>query len=84
MKYFIIVATVTSLLVGLAAAINDRYRICRGYVKNHDGGQSDDCGNGYLPMNVACQNTASQIQGEVTIVDTASTQSFPWCRNTDK
>ena len=84
MKYFIIVATVTSLLVGAAAAINDRYRICRGYVKNHDSTQSDDCGNGYLPMNVACQNTASQIQGEGNIVDTASTQSFPWCRNTDK
>ena len=34
------------------------------YEKSQAVSQVNDCGNGELPKNVWCQNTASQIQGE--------------------
>lgn len=36
----------------------------------------NDCGNGELPLNVWCQNTASQIQGDENVVSMASSQVF--------
>jgi hypothetical protein len=39
--------------------------------------QANDCGNGFLPENVGCQNTASQIQGDENVVVTAADQAFP-------
>ncbi len=39
--------------------------------------QINDCGNGELPLNVGCQNTASQIQGDKNTVALSSQQTFP-------
>jgi hypothetical protein len=38
--------------------------------------QVNDCGNGELPENVGCQNTASQIQGDDNTAALASPQEF--------
>ena len=37
--------------------------------------QVNDCGNGELPFNVSCQNTASQIQGDENSAALASEQA---------
>jgi hypothetical protein len=39
--------------------------------------QVNDCGNGELPLNVGCQNTDSQIQGDRNSVALSSQQTFP-------
>ena len=45
-----------------------------GYEKSQAVSQVNDCGNGELPLNVWCQNTASQIQGKGNYVAPASQQ----------
>jgi hypothetical protein len=44
--------------------------------KSQSVAQTNDCGNGELPLNVGCQNTASQIQGDENTAALASEQSF--------
>jgi hypothetical protein len=39
-------------------------------------GQINDCGNDLDPINVGCQNTASQIQGDENAASLASEQAF--------
>jgi hypothetical protein len=46
------------------------------YKKNEAIAQTNDCGNGELPLNIGCQNTASQIQGDRNTVALSSEQSF--------
>ena len=48
-----------------------------GYEKSHAVAQMNYCGNGEEPLNVWCQNTASQIQGDENVAALASQQSFP-------
>lgn len=38
--------------------------------------QVNDCGNGFYPYNIGCQNTASQIQGDDNSAVLASEQAF--------
>ena len=47
------------------------------YEKSQATSQANACGNGFLPENVGCQNTASQIQGDENVVVTAADQAFP-------
>lgn len=49
----------------------------KGYEKNQAVSQANACGNGELPLNVGCQNTASQIQGDENSVAQAADQFFP-------
>ena len=44
------------------------------YEKNQALSQANACGNGELPLNVLCSNSASQIQGDENAVSTASFQ----------
>ena len=46
------------------------------YSKNQAKSDINDCGNGELPLNVGCQNTDSQIQGDENVVSMASSQLF--------
>jgi len=39
--------------------------------------QANACGNGKLPLNVGCQNTASQIQGDENAISQVAEQFFP-------
>ncbi|MGC1132720.1 MAG: hypothetical protein WA941_07850 [Nitrososphaeraceae archaeon] len=43
--------------------------------KNQALSQANACGNGKLPLNVFCSNSASQIQGDENAVSTASYQA---------
>ena len=36
----------------------------KSYGKSQATSQVNECGNGFMPYNVGCQNTASQIQGD--------------------
>jgi len=74
----VIVAAMTVMLIGATAlATEDAFAGKKKYGKNQAISQANDCGNGFLPENVGCQNTASQIQGDENVVVTAADQAFP-------
>jgi hypothetical protein len=77
-KYMFIVAAMTVMFIGATAlATEDAFAGKKKYGKNQAISQANDCGNGFLPENVGCQNTASQIQGDENVVVTAADQAFP-------
>ena len=43
--------------------------------------QANACGNDFMPMNVGCQNTDSQIQGDENVVALTGNQAFPEADN---
>ncbi|MGH9979168.1 MAG: hypothetical protein ACRD8Z_25545, partial [Nitrososphaeraceae archaeon] len=47
-----------------------------GYEASQATSQDNYCGNGELPLNVGCQNTASQIQGDDNAVISETEQEF--------
>ncbi|MGH9988601.1 MAG: hypothetical protein ACRD8W_32110, partial [Nitrososphaeraceae archaeon] len=61
-----VVAAVAAMLIATSAvATEDAFAgKKKGYEKNQAISQANACGNGKLPLNVGCQNTASQIQGD--------------------
>ena len=80
-KYMFVVATMTAMLIGATAlattdsAFADKKK--KGYEKNQAISQANACGNGELPLNVGCQNAASQIQGDENAVAIDAAQVFP-------
>ena len=77
-KYMFIVAAMAVMLIGATAlATEDAFAGKKKYGKRQAISQANDCGNGFLPENVGCQNTASQIQGDENVVVTAADQAFP-------
>ncbi|MGH9978684.1 MAG: hypothetical protein ACRD8Z_23060 [Nitrososphaeraceae archaeon] len=61
-----IVAGITAILKG-ATALEADSAFASGHKKHYEESsslQENDCGNGKFPLNVGCQNTASQIQGD--------------------
>jgi hypothetical protein len=75
-KYIAIVAVIAATLVGtLVIAADSAY--ATKYHKNQALSQANACGNGELPLNVGCQNIASQIQGDENVVSLAADQTFP-------
>ena len=77
-KYMFIVAAMAVILIG-ATPLATEYAFAgkKKYGKSQEISQANDCGNGFLPENVGCQNTASQIQGDENVVVTAADQAFP-------
>jgi hypothetical protein len=66
------------MLIGATAlATEDAFAGKKKYGKSQAISQANDCGNGFLPENVGCQNTASQIQGDENVVVAAADQAFP-------
>lgn len=71
-KHLAVVAALAVMLIGATAlatddAFADKKRHDKkkgGYEKSQAVSQVNDCGNGELPLNVFCSNTASQIQGD--------------------
>lgn len=47
------------------------------YKKNQASSQANACGNDFVPTNIGCQNTDSQIQGDENSVALAAQQTFP-------
>ncbi|MGA7370195.1 MAG: hypothetical protein WBX01_13795 [Nitrososphaeraceae archaeon] len=74
---FAIVAAVAVMLVASAAlATEDAFAGGKKHKKyNQALSQANACGNGKLPLNVFCSNSASQIQGDENGVGTASNQA---------
>jgi hypothetical protein len=62
-KYVTAVAALAVMLVAATAAFATTGSAFA-YEKSQAVSQINDCGNGELPLNVWCQNTASQIQGD--------------------
>ena len=77
----VVVAAMAVMLIGATALATDdafadkkRHDDKKSYEKSQAVSQVNDCGNKELPMNVWCQNTASQIQGDENEVALESEQ----------
>jgi hypothetical protein len=84
-KYMVIVAALAVMMIGATAlATEDAFADKKrhddkkkgGYEKSQAVSQVNDCGNGKLPLNIGCQNTASQIQGDDNAAALYSAQEF--------
>ena len=73
---FIVAAMAVMLIGATALATEDAFAGKKKYEKSQAVAQTNDCGNGELPLNVGCQNTASQIQGDENVAALASEQAF--------
>jgi hypothetical protein len=73
-KYIAIVAVIAATLVGTTVITTDS---ALAYEKSQAVGQTNDCGNGELPLNIGCQNIGSQVQGDENAVSLAADQVFP-------
>ena len=75
-KYLVIVAAMAVILIGATAFATDSAFAGgkKKYEKKQALSQANACGNGKLPENVLCSNSASQIQGDENAVSTASFQ----------
>jgi hypothetical protein len=74
-KYPAVVAALAVMLVAAATALATTDSAFA-YEKSQAVSQVNDCGNGELPLNIGCQNTASQIQGDDNEAALASSQEF--------
>ncbi len=74
---FAIVAAVAVMLVASTAVVTeDAFAGKKKKNENNQAlSQANACGNGKLPLNVFCSNSASQIQGDENAVSTASYQA---------
>jgi hypothetical protein len=71
-KYLVVVAAMAAMLVAATALATDsafadknrKHDGKDGYKKSQAATQINDCGNDDTPVDVFCQNTASQIQGD--------------------
>ena len=75
-KYIVVVAAMAVMLIGATALATDDAFAGKKYGKSQASAQSNECGNGVMAMNVGCQNTASQIQGDNNVAALASAQEF--------
>ncbi|MFY9964679.1 MAG: hypothetical protein WAK50_02980 [Nitrososphaeraceae archaeon] len=75
-KYLIIVASMTAMLVGATALSTTESAFAgkKKYEKSQAISQANACGNGVLPLNVFCQNLVSQIQGDGNAVNVIGVQ----------
>ena len=75
-KYIAIVAVLAATLLATTAITADSALATKYKSNSQAVSQVNDCGNGELPLNVGCQNTASQIQGDENEGALASEQAF--------
>lgn len=78
-KYMVVVAVVmvVMLVASTALATEDAFAGKKKYEKSQAVSQVNDCGNGFIPTNIGCQNIASQIQGDENVVTLTADQIFP-------
>ena len=77
----VVIAAMAVMLIGTTAFATDSalaggHGHKKSYEKSQAVSQVNGCGNGSMPYNVGCQNTASQIQGDENGVSSASAQEF--------
>jgi len=65
-KYLVIVGAMTAMLIGATAFATQDFAFAgkKKYEKSQALSQANACGNGEMPIDVFCQNLASQIQGD--------------------
>ena len=81
----IAIAAIAGLLIATSAVGTDNAFASKNkYGKSQALAQANSCGNEYLPMNVGCQNSGSQIQGEENGAALAGIQQFPGQHHDDK
>jgi hypothetical protein len=71
-KYIVIIGASAVMMISALATTDSVFA----YEKSQAVSQVNDCGNGELPLNVGCQNTVSQIQGDGNEAALASEQAF--------
>jgi hypothetical protein len=76
---FTLVTVIALAAIMLVAATTEMAITGYAFAYNRNQAKSDvnDCGNGQVPTNIACQNTDSQIQGDENSVALTSQQTFP-------
>lgn len=76
MTFAIVAAVAVMLMASTAAVTEDAFAGKKKKNENNQAlSQANACGNGKLPLNVFCSNSASQIQGDENAVSTASYQA---------
>ncbi|MGA6990914.1 MAG: hypothetical protein WBX81_10890 [Nitrososphaeraceae archaeon] len=71
------VAAVTAMLIATSiVGTHDAFADKKKYGKSQALSQANSCGNEYLPMNVGCQNTGSQVQGNGNYKSLENQQAF--------
>jgi hypothetical protein len=73
----VLIATVASLVVALtlsASAFVEDNTAAKKYEKNQAAGSANSCGNEELPLNVLCNNMASEVQGDENAIGLSSAQ----------
>ena len=75
-RYLAAVAALAVILVAATALATEDAFAGKKKSYSQATSQVNDCGNGELPLNVGCQNTASQIQGDENTAALASEQAF--------
>jgi uncharacterized membrane protein len=74
-KYLVVAAALAVMLVAATAfATADNTFAGKYKSKSQAAAQANYCGNGELPLNVLCQNLASQIQGDGNAANIIGTQ----------
>jgi hypothetical protein len=77
-KYMFVVAAMAVMLIGATAFATDSVFADgkKKYGKSQAISQMNECGNGAMPKDVGCQNSASQTQGDENKVTPAADQIF--------
>ena len=77
-KYFVIVAAIAAVLVGATATViaDSAFAGEKREYSQASPSQANACGNYEMPINVGCQSTNSQIQGEENAIGITAQQTF--------
>lgn len=74
-KYvFIVTAAIAVMLVGATALATEDAYAGKKKENNQATSKATSCGNDELPLNVFCQNTESQVEGEDNVVAITGSQ----------
>ena len=71
-----IVAVMAVMLIGATALATEDTFAKKRYEKSQATSSANACGNGEFSINIGCQNTASQIQGDENSAALTSQQTF--------
>lgn len=71
---FIVTAAIAVMLVGATALATEDAYAGKKKEYNQATSQATSCGNDELPLNVFCQNTESQVEGEDNVVAITGSQ----------
>jgi ABC-type Na+ efflux pump permease subunit len=71
-----VVAAVAIMLAATSAVATEDAFATKKKEYNQATSQANACGNGFMPINIGCQNTDSQIQGDENGVAQTAQQTF--------